>query len=189
MTVSTLPAVERPAGRASAVVATIPLRRSARRALLISHIAVSVGWLGADVVMGILAVAGLTSDDPTLALAIFRAAGIFVPLAVLPLAGLSLVTGLLLALGTKWGLLRYWWVLVKLAITVVLCFLVLTLLQPSVADLADLAAAGQRDGSLAVAAAGADPTILLVPACVSVVALTVAVILSVAKPWGRTRSR
>lgn len=189
MTVSTQPARVPRAYRPAGLVPIIPLRRPTRRVLLISHIAVSVGWLGADVVMGILAVAGLTTDEPTLALSIFRAAGVFVPLVVLPLSLLALLTGVLLALGTKWGLLRYWWVLVKLAITVILSVLVLVLLRPSVADLADDAAAAQRDGSLLTVAASADPTALLVPATVSVVALTVAVILSVAKPSGRTRVR
>jgi hypothetical protein len=31
-----------------------------------------------------------------------------------------LATGLLLGLGTKWGLLRYWWVLVKLVVNLLL---------------------------------------------------------------------
>ncbi len=94
----------------------------------------------------------------------------------------SLVTGLLLGLGTKYGLLRYWWVAVKLVINVVLLALVLVLLMPGLNDV-------RADGSALLA--GGDPAVdvskLAMPPIVSLVALTVATVLSVFKPWGRTR--
>lgn len=165
---------------------TFALGRATRRLVLMTHIAVSVAWLGADVVMGVLAITGLTSDDIALTLSIHRAAGVFVPLVLLPLSLLALASGLLLSLGTTWGLVRHWWVLGKLAITVVLSVLVLILLRPPVAELAADAAAQQRAGFLAGGLISTEPTDLLIPAIVSAVALSTAVILAVAKPWGRT---
>lgn len=37
---------------------------------------------------------------------------------VIPMAFGSLASGILISLATKWGLLRYWWVLVKLTLTI-----------------------------------------------------------------------
>ena len=37
---------------------------------------------------------------------------------IVPLAVAALVTGIIVSLGTKWGLLRHWWVLISLALTV-----------------------------------------------------------------------
>jgi hypothetical protein len=44
----------------------------------------------------------------------FNAIGLIVPAAVPPLSLGILVTGLILGLGTRWGLVRYWWVFIKL---------------------------------------------------------------------------
>jgi hypothetical protein len=38
---------------------------------------------------------------------------------IVPLAVASLLTGLVMALGTKWGLFRHWWVLISFLLTVV----------------------------------------------------------------------
>src|SRR5438093_10643665 len=43
---------------------------------------------------------------------------------IVPLAFASLLTGLIIALGTPWGLFRHYWVLISLALTV-LCTVVL----------------------------------------------------------------
>ena len=40
-------------------------------------------------------------------------------------AMLSLITGILLGVGSKYGLVRYWWVATKLALNVVLATLIL----------------------------------------------------------------
>lgn len=44
---------------------------------------------------------------------------------------LCLVTGLLLGLGGKWGLVRYWWVAVKLTLNLLLCVLILSCSSPA----------------------------------------------------------
>jgi hypothetical protein len=93
-----------------------------------------------------------------------------------------LATGLLLGLGTKWGLVRYWWVLVKLGLNLVLCTLIVTVLQPGMGDVAaygqDILTGAKRSDEVAR---------LFFPPAVSLSCLTLAVVLAVAKPWGRVR--
>ena len=43
--------------------------------------------------------------------------GLVVSWAIVPLAYASFLTGLVMALGTKWGLFRHWWVLISLLLT------------------------------------------------------------------------
>ena len=105
-----------------------------RKFVLLAHILSSVSWIGVDLVMGVLSFRGLTTDDPqTLATAYGGLALFCVPL-LLTLGLLTLTTGVVLGLGTRFGLARYWWVVTKLVITVVLCVLVLVLLRPTLAE-------------------------------------------------------
>src|SRR4051794_40289382 len=100
------------------VTATTPavrlrLGRDARRAVLLAHLATSLGWLGADVVLGVLAVTGFVSDDPALAAACYTALHVFAVPVLLTLGVASLGSGLLLGLASRWGVVRTRWVLVK----------------------------------------------------------------------------
>jgi hypothetical protein len=89
-----------------------------RKFALATHLACSVGWVGA--VAGYLAldVTVATSDDPQLLRAAWIAMGLIVSWAIVPLAVAALLTGLVMALGTRWGLFRYWWVLISFLLTV-----------------------------------------------------------------------
>jgi hypothetical protein len=162
--------------------ARLPLRRTGRRVWLAVHLWSAGAWLGLDLALGAVVLTGLSSDEDTTRATCFQVLEV---LAVwpLPLAGLAcLASGVVLGLGTSHGLLRYWWVTVKLAINLVLTTLVLVLLRPNMRHVAgqgrDLAAG--RDVSV-------DVSSLVMPPSVTVVALTVAVWLSVWKPWGRIR--
>ena len=90
-----------------------------RRLALITHVVASVGWLGAVAVFFVLAVAGLLGDDMQ------RVRGAYVGMdligwsVIVPLSLASLLTGLVLSLGTEWGVLRHYWVSIKLVINVV----------------------------------------------------------------------
>ena len=150
-----------------------------RKALLLLHIVSSGAWLGIDVVLGILVFTALLGDDPSVAASAIASTGHF---ATWPLAAtglLCLATGVLLGTGSKYGLVRYWWVAVKLVLNVVLVTLVLALLIPTLGPLA----ADARDG-------GPLPELgnLAFPPVVSTTAVLVAMTLSVFKPWGRVRS-
>lgn len=100
-------------------------------------------------------------------------------------AGLvCLASGVLLGLGSKYGLVRYWWVATKLALNLVLTGLVLVALRPGVSEAA-------RHGRQLAAGEPATVSVsdLIFPPIVSPTALLIAVLLSVFKPWGLIRRR
>lgn len=161
--------------------ATIRLSVPQRKWVLLLHIAAAGIWLGLDVVVAVLVFAARSADDPRTAAFCFRALEL---VAIWPMAAAaltSLVTGVLLGLGSKYGLVRYWWVAVKLATNLVLSVLVLVLLRPGLHQAADY---GRRiaDGMPATF----DSSSLMFPPIVSTSALLFAMVLSVFKPWGRT---
>jgi len=160
------------------------LRGRTRKTVLILHI-LSVGtWVGVDVIVAVLVLTGWLSTDPSTRGLAYQALGTFVVWPMLVSGLVSLATGVILGLGSKYGLVRYWWVAVKLVLNVVLCALILIALQPELGDVAqygrDLAAG---------TATGRDVSDLFFPPIVSLSALTFATVLSVAKPWGRLRKR
>ena len=162
----------------------LAVRPGLRKATLVLHILCGVGWMGADVALFILLYTGLTTDDGAVAAACYRAVSVFVPIAVPVLSLGMLATGLLLGWGTKWGLLRYWWVLVKLALASIMVVLVFVSLLPGVGDLEDADAALSADAvrdSL-----GSAPESMMFPPVVSFLMLGTAAILSVYKPWRQT---
>jgi hypothetical protein len=96
---------------------------------------------------------------------------------------LCLLSGLVLGPGSRWGLVRYWWVAAKLAINLVLTALVLVSLRFEVAEQAD-----RERRLLAGEPANFDLSNLVYPPTVSPALLLVAMTLSVVKPWGRIRN-
>jgi hypothetical protein len=89
-----------------------------RKFALAIHLTFSVGWVGA--VAGYLALdlSVATSQDPQILRAAWIAMGLVVGWAIVPLAIAALLTGLMMSLGTKWGLFRHWWVLISFVLTV-----------------------------------------------------------------------
>lgn len=158
------------------------LSATTRKSVLLVHIASAGAWLGIDVVMAVLVLTALFSDDdPTKALS-FRALELVAVGPLLAMGLLCLLTGVLLGLGSKYGLVRYWWVAVKLALNLVLTGLVLVSLAPEVADAAERAR--QFDAGVPTPLGVGD---LIFPPIVSPTALLVAMALAVFQPWGRIR--
>ncbi|CAM3557693.1 hypothetical protein OCAE111667_15230 [Occultella aeris] len=153
----------------------------ARRITLIVHLASAGAWLGMDVVLGILVMFALNAPStPAAALAI--AIGTFVGWPLVGAALLTLLSGVVLGLGSKYGLVRYRWVLVKLIITLVLIGLVVGVLVPSVAQFTTTASAALgSSGEFEL------DRQMVFPPVVSSLALLFAMTLSVVKPWGRRR--
>jgi uncharacterized membrane protein len=148
----------------------------------VCHIVAAGTWIGIDVVLATLVFTAWATGDVQTKAVCYQALELF---AIWPLttAGVvSLVTGVVLGLGTKYGLVRYWWVAVKLATNLVLTTLVLLVLRPGVEGVAEYGRrlAAHRPGD-------ADVGFLIYPAVVSLSALLAAVVLSVFKPWGRIR--
>lgn len=159
------------------------LRPATRKAVLVVHRVSAGAWIGMDVVMGVLIFTALGGDDETKALC-FRALGLFAGWPLLATGLLCLASGVLLGLGTAHGLLRYWWVAVKLVLNVVLVFLIAVLLRPGGAELAERGR--QYAAGLPVTLAVGE---LVFPPIVSTSALIIATILAVFKPWGLVRKR
>ncbi|MFF0624809.1 DUF2269 domain-containing protein [Streptomyces sp. NPDC004296] len=152
------------------------LRRPARRALLVVHVAVSVSWLGLTAGLLALGATGFTAGATEAAAAAYRAMQVLTDDLVLPVAAASLASGVVLALGTHWGLARHRWVLTKFWLTLLAVGLTVLALRPGIARLAAAAAAGHP---------APDPGLLVAPAVASALYLFLTAI-SVLKPWGRT---
>jgi hypothetical protein len=157
------------------------MRPRTRKGVLVAHIVAAGAWIGLDVMLGVLVFTPLLTADPAVAALCYQAMPLlFWPILVSGLA--SLATGVVLGVGTHHGLVRHWWVLVKLVLNVVLTALVLVLLGPAMDDAAH---AGRR------LAAGlpvdVDLSSLVFPPIVSGTSLVVATVLAVYRPWGRVR--
>jgi hypothetical protein len=89
-----------------------------RRFTFATHVTSSVGWVGAVLVFLALAVIGLTSEDERTVRGTYLVMAPAAWFVLVPLAHAALVSGIALSLGTPWGLIRHYWVALKLVITV-----------------------------------------------------------------------
>jgi len=95
------------------------------------------------------------------------------PAAAIP----TLATGLLLALTTKWGLLRHYWVIAKLVLGVATVVVGVGVIDGAIQDTIAARAAARS----------ATASDLLLPAIIATpTMLATAVTLAILKPWGRT---
>lgn len=154
-----------------------------RKAFLLVHILSAGAWVGIDIVMGVLVFTALLTDDVRTAALSYQALGLFAVWPTFVTGTVCLATGIVLGLGTKYGLVRYWWVLVKLVLNVVLVALVYVALRGGVAE----AVAYGEGLAQAGAPLTAEPSDIVFPPIVSPTALLIAFLLAVYKPWGRIR--
>ena len=89
-----------------------------RKFMLTVHVTTSVGWLGAVAAYLVLAIAALTSQDVQMVRAAYLAMELTLRFVIIPLTLASLLNGIFSSLGTPWGLFRYYWVVVKLVLTI-----------------------------------------------------------------------
>ena len=156
---------------------------ASRKFMLTMHIAVSVGWLGAVAVFLVLAFAAVTSVDIQTVRAAYLSMDVMARFALVPLSLVSLLTGLILALRTKWGLFRHYWVLAKLVINV-LASVVLLLYTQTLNFFAGIAE--QPTWSHNDLLVLQSPSTILHSGAAGLL-LLIATILSVYKPQGLTR--
>lgn len=154
-----------------------------RKLTLTAHVTTSVGWLGAVLAFLALAVASLASDDAQLVRSTILAMELTGWFVLVPLSVVSLLTGLVQSLGTKWGLLQHYWIVVKLVINVVATGVLLLYMQ-SLVKLSDQASSPALSSTAVLAIPSPSA---VVHAGVAVVLLLVATVLSVYKPAGMTR--
>jgi hypothetical protein len=152
-----------------------------RKFALTTHITSSVGWLGSVAAFLALAIAGVSSGDSQMVRAAYLAMHLTTWFVIVPLSLASLLTGLIDALGTPWGLFRHYWVVTKLLLTMLATVILLVHTQPidHVADVAsrmELAAGDLRQLRLQ----------LVGDAAAALFVLCMTTTLSVYKPWGMT---
>ncbi|WP_234439696.1 DUF2269 domain-containing protein [Streptomyces bicolor] len=154
------------------------LSRPARRAFLVVHVVASACWLGLTLGLLALAVTAGTTGAAVTVEASVRAMKLFADWLLLPVAFLTLVSGLVLSLGTQWGLARHRWVYIKFWITLATITATTFALRP-----------GLGTTVAAVAAGGPvpDPGDLLMGPIVSLSAYVFMTVISILKPWGLTR--
>jgi Predicted integral membrane protein (DUF2269) len=160
----------------TATLSTTPSRRLSpklRRAVLTAHIVVSVGLLGDVAAVLAVNVRAATTADPDLAAASYELLAMFTILFGIPLSLGSLLTGLALGAGSKWGVLRYRWVAGKLLLILSVIVVGAVVLGPGTDAM--------RDGR-----GGAELRLILGSAW-DVAALLAATGVSVFKPGGRLR--
>ncbi len=153
-----------------------------RKFALTAHITFSVGWLGAVAGFLALAIAGPTSYDAQLMRGFYLAMGVTGWYVILPLCLASLVTGVVMSAGTKWGLFRHYWVTVKFFLTIISILILFGFMQTL--------------GSIGVLATNTTMSIdelrnlsqsSVLHSGGGLLVLLVNTTLSVYKPWGRTR--
>ena len=153
-----------------------------RKTVLLLHIVAGGTWFGLDVAMAVLVLTAIGTDSAAVRAYTLQSLKLITVGPMFSAAMLSLITGILLGLGSKYGLLRYWWVAIKLGLNLILATLVVTALRGE-----DAAGLGAQ------LAGGADVewnfTNMIYPPIVSPTALTIAFLLAVFKPWGRIRRR
>jgi hypothetical protein len=149
--------------------------------LLTTHVIVAVGWLGLVFGKLVLTVAAVTAGTLDVTADLYTAMTV-INIGFPPLAILTLVTGVLLSLGTKWGLLRHYWVATKLVLTIAVIVTAVQLgdrlVQESLAGVA-----GAEATTLAPL-----PTAMLLSLGVAHLLMLASRPSSPSKPWGKTVS-
>jgi hypothetical protein len=150
-----------------------------RKLTFTTHVTSSVGWLGAVLAFLALALTGLTSKDEATvrgAYLVMAPAAWFV---LVPLAHASLLSGIVISLGTPWGLIRHYWVVLKLLITA-FATVILLIYMGTFRQMAGVAADPIVDLGLV-----RNPSPVL-HAILALVLLVIATVLGVYKPFGMT---
>lgn len=150
-----------------------------RKLTLTAHVTTSVGWLGAVLAFLALAVSTLTGESPS-AGRVFPALRLLANVVIVPLALASLATGLISAMGTPWGLLRHYWVVIKLGVIAVATAVLLLQLRPL--DAATKAATATPPGDVKPATLS-----LVLHSAGGLVILLLTTVLGIYKPRGMTR--
>jgi hypothetical protein len=153
-----------------------------RKLALTAHVTSAVGWLGAVAGFLALAIAAQTSQGPATVRSAYVAMELTGWYVIVPFCLSALVTGLVMSVGTRWGLFRHYWVLMKFLITVIAALILFGFTQ-TLGSLGELAAnpalsieqLRNLNQSPALHSGG------------GLLALLVTTILAVYKPWGMTR--
>jgi small-conductance mechanosensitive channel len=148
--------------------------------VLTAHITFSVGWLGAVAVFIVLAITGLTTMDNQLSRSALLAMDLSAWFVIVPFCLTSLFTGLVQAFGTKWGLFKHYWIVVKLFLTIAMTILLLLHMQP-ISYLAGVA----TETSFSNSQYAEQLLDIITKAGAAILVLIAITTISIYKPWGK----
>ncbi|MGI5130968.1 hypothetical protein ACQEVB_29475 [Pseudonocardia sp. CA-107938] len=149
-----------------------------RQVLVFVHVVVSLGWMGAGAANVVLAMTAGYTGSADVRRVCYLMIDRIDQFLVIPGAFAALASGVLLSVVTPWGLARYWWVLVKLVLTVAVILYSTFGLGVWVIESIEATAAGAPESTVA------GP--LAYGATLNLVAFLFMTWASIAKPWGTT---
>jgi hypothetical protein len=148
-----------------------------RKWLVVAHVLCVVAWLGAAFSSLVLGIATSNMSDMH---ASYIALDVLDKIVIRTFALGTLITGILLSIFTHWGLFRFYWIIVKevLALSVMLLgfFAVSQWIEEAITQT-----------SIQHEAIATNHVALLILIALHIVALTIAQILSIWKPWGQRK--
>lgn len=150
-----------------------------RKLILAVHLVMSVGWIGAATAYLALAVAVRLDVEVATVRSAWTAMELIGWWVLVPLSIGALITGVLLAICTPWGLFRHYWVVISLTLTTLATAVLLTHMR----DVSDLAAAARVADADELEALGSD----LFHTGLGLLVLTAILVLNIFKPRGLTR--
>lgn len=150
-----------------------------RRLVLLLHVLTSLGFVGAVAAFLCLAITGAVIGNAEIVRAVYVSCGVMTWDVIVPLAWASLLIGIVQSLSTPWGLFRYYWVIIKLVLTII-AVAVLMIQTQNIGMVAQMALAGQMDGL------GGPRFGLILHGTGGMVVLLVITVLSIYKPRGMT---
>jgi hypothetical protein len=156
-----------------------------RKATITAHVGCSVGWLGATAAFLVLSIAGLNSQQPEVVRGAYLSMDLISRFAIIPLSFAALITGLIQALGTPWGLFRYYWIVTKFGLAMFATFALLVHQCVAVAEAAKRMSVAAPKTLFNAEFASLKTELVRAPS-LAIFVLLVITTLGVYKPWGLT---
>lgn len=158
-----------------------PFGKRGRQLILLLHLFINASWLGALAVMVVLGMIKYASSASALDRAVFEVHEWL----VIPCSLAVFGTSLAFALGTPWGLLRHWWLLLKWGILLAVAPMDIFLTTPAIAR---MVAMSDLDGASVFTMASYQQASrgALIWSAVELGLVAAAFLISVLKPWGKT---